>query len=305
MNNISNLINTNEVLYMIIGIHSNGDGKVKWVSTEWLEDNLDEGIMLFDVQPDIHDYIKEHIPGAYYFNEWFLRQMRGNDPARYIPHEAIQSIFSKQGIQKDIPTVLYTGKGAYSNRGDGWGQTMAAYSLARFGHDNIYLLDGGIDKWKKEENEVTKVFPKLKESKFEIEIQKDYFLAYEEFKAVKDNDDVIVLDARPFKYYAGPSLWNKPGHIPGAFNLQAAKFMHPSNRQLLKNENEIKSLAQECSATPDKKIICYCGTGREATNLFLVFKWFLGYENVKLYEGSFTEWTQKNSNHTVTGPNPY
>lgn len=64
-------------------------------------------------------------------------------------------------------------------------------------------------------------------------------------------------------------------------------------------------MIEERGVKTDKTIICYCGTGREATNLFLVFKWFLGYENVKIYEGSFTEWTQRDDNPTVTGPEPY
>ncbi|MGZ7208452.1 MAG: sulfurtransferase, partial [Methanobacterium sp.] len=165
--------------------------------------------------------------------------------------------------------------------------------------------DGGIDKWKKEENEITKVFPTIKESKFEVEVQEDYFLTYEEFKAIKDNENAVVLDARPFKYYAGTSMWIKHGHIPGAKSLQAATLMHLDNLQLMKSEDEIKSMVEERGATEDKTIICYCGTGREATNLFVVFKWFLGYPDVKLYEGSITEWTQKDGNPTVVGPNPY
>lgn len=285
--------------------YSKGDGKVKWVSTEWLEDNLDSELMIFDAQPDVHDYIKEHIHGAYYLNEWFLREMQGNDPARYIPKEAIQIIFRKLGIRKDMPTLVYTGKGVFSKRGDGWGQTMAAYSMARFGHDNIYILDGGIDKWKKEERWLTKTFPFVEESEFEVELRKDYYVGYDEFKRIKDNDNTVVLDARPFKYYAGPSLWNKDGHIPGAKSLQAAALMQPKNRQLLKPVDEIKSLVEERGAASDKNIICYCGTGREATNLFLVFKWYLGYPGVRIYEGSITEWTQMDDNPTVTGPNPY
>jgi thiosulfate/3-mercaptopyruvate sulfurtransferase len=285
--------------------YSKDNGKVKWVSTEWLADNLDGKLMIFDVQPDVHDYIKEHIPGAYYLNEWFLRQMRGNDPARYIPQEAIQAIFRKLGIKKDISTVVYTGKGAFSKKGDGLGQTMAAYSLIRFGHDNVHILDGGIDKWKEEGRELTKIFPMTEESEFEVNMRKDYYLEYEEFKRIKDNDDVALLDARPFKYYAGPNLWNKDGHIPGARSLQSATLMHPKNRQLLKPMDEIKSMVEERDATPDKTVICYCGTGREATNLFLVFKWYLGYPDVKIYEGSITEWTQRDDNPTVTGPNPY
>ena len=285
--------------------YSKGDKKVKWVSTEWLEDNMDTELMIFDVQPDIHDYIKEHIHGAFYLNEWFLREMQGSDPAKYIPAEAIEILFRKIGIRKDMPTLVYTGKGFYSKKGDGWGQTMAAYSLVRFGHEDVYILDGGIDKWKKEERGLTKVFPVVEESGFEVNTREEYYIEYEEFKDVKDNDDVVVLDARPFKYYAGPSLWSKDGHIPGAKNLQASALMNPKNRQLLKPLDEIKSLIEEREATPDKKIICYCGTGREATNLFLVFKWYLDYPDVRIYEGSITEWTQRDDNPTVTGPNPY
>ena len=285
--------------------YSKGDKKVKWVSTEWLEDNMDTELMIFDVQPDIHDYIKEHIHGAFYLNEWFLREMQGSDPAKYIPAEAIEILFRKIGIRKDMPTLVYTGKGFYSKKGDGWGQTMAAYSLVRFGHEDVYILDGGIDKWKKEERGLTKVFPVVEESGFEVNTREEYYIEYEEFKDVKDNDDVVVLDARPFKYYAGPSLWSKDGHIPGAKNLQASALMNPKNRQLLKPLDEIKSLIEEREATPDKKIICYCGTGREATNLFLVFKWYLDYPDVRIYEGSITEWTQRDDNPMVTGPSPY
>ena len=257
---------------MITGVHSNGDGKVKWVSTDWLENNQDEEIMILDVQPDIHDYIKEHIPGAYYFNEWFLRQMVDNVPGMYIPQDAIQSIFRKQGIQKDMPTVVYTGKGAYSKQGDGWGQTMAAYSLARFGHDNIYLLDGGIDKWKEEGKELTKIFPRIKESKFEAVLREDYYVTYEEFKATKDKDDVVVLDARPFKYYAGPSMWSKPGHIPGAKSLQAATLMHQNNLQLLKPEDEIKSMVEE---TEEQHLIKRLYVTVEQVEKQLIYLWSL------------------------------
>ena len=285
--------------------YSKGDKKVKWVSTEWLEDNMDTELMIFDVQPDIHDYIKEHIHGAFYLNEWFLREMQGSDPAKYIPAEAIEILFRKIGIRKDMPTLVYTGKGFYSKKGDGWGQTMAAYSLVRFGHEDVYILDGGIDKWKKEERGLTKVFPVVEESGFEVNTREEYYIEYEEFKDIKDNDGVVVLDARPFKYYAGPSLWSKDGHIPGAKNLQASALMNPKNRQLLKPMDEIESLVEERGATPDKKIICYCGTGREATNLFTVFKWYLGYPDVRIYEGSITEWTQRDDNPMVTGPSPY
>ena len=64
-------------------------------------------------------------------------------------------------------------------------------------------------------------------------------------------------------------------------------------------------LARDYLATnPGKTIIAYCGTGREATNLYILFQYYLGYPNVKLYEGSFAEWSAYPVNPTVTGPNP-
>jgi thiosulfate/3-mercaptopyruvate sulfurtransferase len=284
--------------------YSKVDGKVKWVSTEWLENNLEGDLMIMDCQPNVHDYIKEHIPGAFYLNEGLFRETLGNAPAMYIPAEAVQAIFRRQGINKDVPTVVYTGVGPVKSWGDGLEQTMVAYSLVRFGHENVYVLDGGIEKWKNEGRDLNQIFPTAEESNFTVDVMENYFIEYDEFKAIKDEEGVIVLDARPAPIYEGQGPWIKPGHIPGAVNLPWASLMDPKNTRLLKNKEEIKSIVEEKGATPDKTIICSCGTGREATNEFILFKWFLGYPKVRIYEGSFTEWTQRDDNTTVTGPNP-
>ena len=69
-------------------------------------------------------------------------------------------------------------------------------------------------------------------------------------------------------------------------------------------DDQIRRILDERKVTPDKTVLVYCGTGREATNEFLLLKWYLGYPNVKIYEGSFTEWCAYPENPTVTGPNP-
>lgn len=80
--------------------------------------------------------------------------------------------------------------------------------------------------------------------------------------------------------------------------------MDDGNKALLKPEDEILKKLSERNVTPDKTIICSCGTGREATNEFLLLKCYLGYEKVKLHEGAFTEWASYPENPTVTGKNP-
>lgn len=282
-----------------------GTGTVRWVSTDWLSENLNkQEMIILDVQPNVHDYIEEHIPGAVYVSEGLLRTWVGGVPAQYVPPESIQHILRNAGIKQRITVVVYTGTGAAKGWGDGLEQTMMAYSLARFGHDSIYVLDGGLDKWKGEGKPLTKVFPKTGTSDFTVRLQPDFFVDYETFKAMKDRDDVMVLDARPSAAYEGQAFWIKPGHIPGAVNLPWASLMDDKNKRLLKPDAEIMTILNAYDVRPDKTIICSCGTGREATNEFTLFKWRLNYPNVKIYEGSFTEWTSYPENPTVTGKSP-
>jgi thiosulfate/3-mercaptopyruvate sulfurtransferase len=282
-----------------------GTGVVKWISTGWLEQHLnDADLMVLDTQPDVHDYILEHIPRAIYMTEKLMRVSRDGIPTRYIPDEAVHAIFGRVGLVPDRPVVIYTGKGTYSGQGDGLEQTMLAYSLARFGHNNIYVLDGGLDKWKAEGWPVTKEYPRVPETDFPVTVRSENFLEYEQFKQIKDQPDVVLIDNRSPAYYAGTGIWTKQGHIPGAVNLPWRKVMDRRNACLLKPDEKIRRLVQKVGATPDKKIVLYCATGREATNLFLLFKWYLNYPSVQNFEGAFTEWCCYPENPTVLGPDP-
>ncbi|MFB3925910.1 MAG: sulfurtransferase [Syntrophales bacterium] len=282
-----------------------GKGIVKLVSTQWLEGHLgDQKIMILDAQPNIHDYIQEHIPGAVYFNEGLLRSHRGRLPAVWIQPEIIQPILRNSGLKPDLPVVVYTAVGAFKGWGDGLEQTMAAYSLARYGHDQVYVLDGGLDKWKQERRPVSQDYPDVEPSGFKAIVRDDFFIGYDEFKRIKDREDVILLDARPPNFYEGQGPWKKPGHIPGAINLPWASLMDDKNKALLKSDEEIMDILRAHGIGPDKTIICSCGTGREATNEFLLFKFYLGYPRVRNHEGAFTEWVSYPENPTVTGKSP-
>ncbi|MGQ9721291.1 MAG: sulfurtransferase [Candidatus Jordarchaeum sp.] len=282
-----------------------GKGVVKLVSTKWLKAHLkDRDLMILDTQPNIHDYIQEHVPGAVYINEGLFREPLKGIPGKYVNPDAIQSVFRRLGIKADVPVVVYTGTGPFKGWGDGLEQTMVAYSLARFGHNNVHVLDGGIDKWKQEGYPITKVFPKVEDSTFKVKVRREFYLEYDEFKRMKDREDVLLLDARPPNVYEGQGPWIKPGHIPGAVNLPWASLMDEKNKRLLKPDKEVQAILKNSGVSPDKTIICSCGTGREATNEFLLLKMYLGYPNVKIYEGSFTEWTSYPENPTVVGKNP-
>ena len=135
--------------------YPSGKGKVKWISTEWLaEHQNDQDLIILDIQPNVHDYIMGHLSNAIYLNEGFLRSSWNRLPSMFVPPEAIQPVFSRIGLDPNKTAVIYSGAGRYSKctagLGDGLEQTMMAYSLIRFGHNKVYILDGGIEKWKEE-----------------------------------------------------------------------------------------------------------------------------------------------------------
>ncbi len=264
--------------------------------------------MILDVQPNIHDYVMGHLTNAIYLNEGLLRSAWNGLPAMYVPSESLQPVFSRAGLEPNRPVVIYSGAGRYSKctagLGDGLEQTMMAYSLIRFGHNKVYILDGGIDKWKAEGKELTKVFPKWESTDFKVQMRRDYFVDYDEFKNMKEREDVIVFDARPADSYEEGGLWIKKGHIPGSLSLPWRSLMTKENPKLLKSDEELEQLIGKFNITPDKMLLIYCGTGREATNEFLFFKFYKGHDKVKIYEGSFTEWTAYPENPTVVGKNP-
>jgi len=289
--------------------YPSGESKVKWISTEWLADHLDDDLMILDVQPNVHDYIMGHLPGAIYLNEGLLRSAWNGLPAMFVPPESLQPVFSRVGLDQNRIVVVYSGSGRYSKctagLGDGLEQTMVAYSLVRFGHNRVYILDGGLEKWKDEGRGLTKLFPKWEPSDFKIQTRRDYFVEYAEFCRLREQKDVMVFDARPFEIYKEGGLWIKNGHIPGAFSLPWRNLMTKENAKLLKSDEELQQIVGKFKITPDKTVLIYCGTGREATNEYLFMKFYLGHDKVRIYEGSFTEWSAYPENPAVTGENPY
>jgi len=288
--------------------HPSGESKVKWVSTDWLADNIsDDDLLVLDVQPNVHDYIMGHLPGAVYLNEGIFRSAWNGLPAVFAPAESLQPILSRTGLDADRKVVVYSAAGRYSKcaagMGDGLEQTMMAYSLVRYGHNNVYILDGGLEKWKEEGRELTKIFPRPKPSEFKAQLHR-YFVGLEEFKGLKDAPNVVLFDARPFDVYKEGGLWIKSGHIPGANSLPWRSLMSKENPRLLKGDEELRQMIGKFNVTPEKTALIYCGTGREATNEFLFFKFYLGHERTLIYEGSFTEWSSHPENPTVVGENP-
>lgn len=285
-----------------------GDTQVEWISPAWLQDHLDDPLLIIDTQPDVHEYFKGHIPGAVFVHENLFRMHRGRHPARWLPPGVAELVLGNLGVTCSEPVIVYGSRGSRSPcgtfRSDGAEQSLVAYSLVRYGARHVCLLDGGLEGWAGEGRPLTQAYGTTTPSSFKADLQQDFFLDYREFSQTRDCDDVVVLDTRPAPVYGGMGGWAKGGHIPGAINLPWLSLMTSKNPMLLRSGDEIRSVLNESHVTPDRTVICSCGTGRTATLLFLILRYSLGYPSVKLYEGSFTEWISFPDNPTVTGMDP-
>jgi thiosulfate/3-mercaptopyruvate sulfurtransferase len=286
-----------------------GKNIVTWVNPEWLSDHLDDpGLTIIDCRQQSHAYIHEHVPGAIYVHEGLLRMHIGKFPVKWVSPEMAQVLFSTLGFEQERPVVVYSDTRPHifssTATSDGLEQTLVAYSLARFGCRNVMVLDGGLTKWKSENRKLTRDFGSTLPSPFTADVQIGLLIGYEECVRLKDEPDVVLLDTRPLSMYEGQGPWSKPGHIPGAVNLPATQVMDDKNSTLLKPEEEIRTILSLCGITPEKTVICSCGTGRSATAIFLVLKYYLGYPDVLMYEGGFTEWSSFPENPVVTGKYP-
>jgi thiosulfate/3-mercaptopyruvate sulfurtransferase len=284
-------------------------GVVSWVTPEWLEAHRkDAGLIITDCRQNSHAYFTEHIPGAIHLNEALLRMHIGGMPVRWIPAGLAQVLFRTLGFEQDSPIVVYSEcrpkNASASASGDGLEAAFVAYSLARFGCRRVMILDGGLEQWRAEGRPLAQDSGESSPSGFTVEIQIDLFIGYEECVRIKDSPDVVLSDTRPRSWYEGSGPWRKPGHIPGAVSLPATDLLDPDNPTLLKPEGEIRTILNELGITPEKTIICSCGTGRTAASVFLIIKWYLGYPDVVMYEGGFTEWVSHTENKTVTGKKP-
>jgi thiosulfate/3-mercaptopyruvate sulfurtransferase len=280
------------------------DPPARWVSTEWLaEHQNDRNLMIIDCRPNVHDYFSCHIPGAVHVPEGLFRVHTGNIPVRWIPQDMAEALFGVLGIQRGREVVVYTGGSGIPtySAGDGFAAAFVAYSLSRYGHTRVCILDGGLGKWQQENRPVTPVSGWARRVAFTAHIREDYFIGYPELFSLKDQPGVVLIDTRPQSAYEGQASWSQPGHIPGAVNIPAQVLMDEKNTALIKSPEDLREIFASRGVTPDKTVICSCGTGRTATLVFLILKWYLSYPRVVMYEGGFTEWISYPENPVEVG----
>jgi len=260
------------------------------VDTDWLEEHLDDsGVRIIEVDEDTSAYDKGHIRGAVRWN-WTtdLHTKVGRD---FVDQAGFSKLLSDAGVDANSTTVLYGGN-------NNWFAAYAYWLLKLRGYDNVKLLNGGRKKWELESRELVQDVPSPAATGFTISGSENPSLrALRDEVISKVGSGIGFVDVRSPEEYRGEKLApdhlpqeqsQVPGHIAGAANIPWAKAANEDGT--FKSADELKELYEAEGITPDKEIIAYCRIGERSSHTWFALQELLGYQNVKNYDGSWTEY---------------
>lgn len=249
------------------------------------------------------DYISGHLPNAVHLSEQAFRGPNGRLPYQIWPAADLANLLSKAGISNKDQVLVY------SDGANVLGSSLVAYILEKSGVARVGILDGGFSGYKASGGPVTKVFPAYAKGSYKPTTTPGNNLTLNELLPLVGKSNVVIVDPRPKAQFEGTDqTFIRNGHIPGAINITWQSVTEANNPdEALKNPHKLKStdalrkLFESRGVTPDKTVIVSCSTGREASLQYIVLKHLLGYPNVRIYEGSWTEYSA--TNHPIqTGP---
>ena len=261
------------------------------VSTEWVAEHLDDpNVRIIESNEDSLLYPSGHIPGAVEV-DW-TSDLNDQVVRDYIGKEEFEKLASRIGITSETTVVFYGDK---SN----WWATYAFWVFQLFGHTNARVMNGGRAKWIAEERELTRDVPSYEATDYEAPVRNDAPI-----RAFRD--DVLrhveasgqLVDVRSPAEFTGEKLHMegypqegavRGGHIPGAESIPWSTAANEDGT--FKSVDELRDIYVDGKGlNPDEPTVAYCRIGERSSHTWFVLKYLLGFDNVRNYDGSWTEW---------------
>jgi len=260
------------------------------VDTDWLEQHLDDGdLAIVEVDEDTTAYEKGHVPNAIAVN--WATELHDLPRREFVSSEQLAELLGSKGISSDQTIVLYSGN-------NNWFAAYAYWLLKHRGVDDVKLLDGGRKKWELESKLLNQDTPQRPRATFQIGTEQPELRAYrDEVVDLSTSGKGAWVDVRSPEEFRGellapPHLPQEqaqvPGHIPGAANITWSKTVKEDGT--FKSRSELEALYQAEGITADQDVITYCRIGERSSHSWFVLKELLGFQRVKNYDGSWTEY---------------
>ena len=258
------------------------------VDADWVEAHLDDDkVVLVEVDEDTSAYDKGHIRGAVKI-DW---KQDLQDPVRFdfVDKAGFEKLLSAKGIANDDLVVLYGGN-------NNWFSAYAYWYFKLYGHENLRLLDGGRKKWELDSRELVTEVTERAATDYKAKEQDTSIRAFRD-EVVDAIGTKALVDVRSPDEFTGKLLApaHLPqeaaqigGHIPTARNIPWAKTANEDGT--FKSSEELRKLYTEAGVDLDKDVIAYCRIGERSSHSWFALREILGLENVKNYDGSWTEY---------------
>jgi thiosulfate/3-mercaptopyruvate sulfurtransferase len=260
------------------------------VSTQWVAEHLDDpGVVVVESDEDVLLYETGHVPGAVKV-DWHT-DLNRPDTRDYVDGAQFAELMSRKGISRDTTVVVYGDK---SN----WWAAYALWVFELFGHPDVRLMNGGRDKWIAEGRDLStdKVVPERAEYPV-VERDDSRARAYQE-DVLGHLGEQPLIDVRSLPEYTGERTHMadypqegtlRGGHIPTAASVPWARAAAEDGR--FRSRQELEAVYRdEVGLAEDDDIIAYCRIGERSSHTWFVLKYLLGFERVRNYDGSWTEW---------------
>jgi len=258
------------------------------VSADWAEKHLNTaGTVFVEVDEDVSAYDGGHLPGAVKL-DW---KSDLQDPVRrdFVDREQFEALLSAKGVSNDDVVVLYGGN-------NNWFAAYAYWYFKLYGHGPVKLLDGGRKKWELDGRELSKDEVTRPGTQYTAQEQDTSIRAFRD-ETVAAIGQQNLIDVRSPDEFSGKLLApahlpqeqsQRGGHIPTALNVPWSKTANEDGT--FKSDDEIRAIYADAGLDEGKDTIAYCRIGERSSHSWFALHELLGHENVKNYDGSWTEY---------------
>lgn len=262
------------------------------VSTDWVQEKIGSPeVRIVESNEDQLLYSSGHVPGAVEI-DW-IRDLNHAVVRDYLDGQSFSELMGRGGITPETTVVLYGDK---SN----WWATYAFWIFKLFGHRDVRIMDGGRLKWEQEGRDLTKEKPSFERTSYPVVQRYDKTVrVFRDGVLEHTQAGLPLVDVRSPEEYRGERLHMegypnegalRGGHIPGAVNIPWARAINPDD-STFKGAAELREIyEQDAGLRSDQEIVAYCRIGERSSHTWFVLSYLLGYERVRNYDGSWTEW---------------
>src|SRR3954471_18068381 len=268
----------------------NGYAKPVLVTTDWLAEHLnDDNVVVAEVDenPDLYD--EGHIAGAVKLH--WRDDLQDPVERDLVDKPTFERLMSERGIANDSTLVLYGDR-------NNWFAAYAYWYLKIYGHEDVRILDGGRQKWADDGREFTTETPQRQQSEYKASERDESIRTYRDtvVQGIGEQSKALV-DVRSPQEYSGELIAppgyeqegaQRAGHIPTAASIPWAKAVREDGT--FKSADELRALYEGEGVTADKAVTAYCRIGERSAHTWFVLRELLGYQDVRNYDGSWTEW---------------